>query len=216
MNCENILDIIQLRASESIGEDEIRKYMEHIAKCGDCRSALRGADALRLLKNRPHGEVPDDLFGELTTAAIKKTAPEKTKYRGFWLGTSVGGMVAATFFALALNLGWFDSSTISEPIGESHGAEFIVALYEPRQMSIAIETDRPLAGASISIVLSGDVEIRGFTGQREMTWDEDLDAGLNRLSLPIYATGVAGGQIVVRLDHPLSEKVFVINLRTVT
>ena len=79
-------------------------------------------------------------------------------------------------------------------------------------MNLAFETDRQLDGATISILLSGDVEIDGYGIQRELTWSADLDAGVNRLTLPVLARSINGGQMIVRMTHPLSEQVFVINL----
>jgi hypothetical protein len=93
-------------------------------------------------------------------------------------------------------------------------AEFVVAVREPRNMEIAIETDRPLYGASISIILTGGVELDGYGSQRELNWTADLDAGINRLSLPVVASKSSGGQIVVRMSHPESERVFVVQLKT--
>ena len=60
--------------------------------------------------------------------------------------------------------------------------------------------------------LAGSVEIDGYGPQRELSWSEDLNAGVNRLSLPIIANGFEGGQIIVRLEHPLSQQVFVVQL----
>ena len=88
----------------------------------------------------------------------------------------------------------------------------MVSLDEPRNMNIAFETDRRLDGATITILLSGNVEIDGYGPQRELSWSEDLDAGVNRLSLPVIANGLGGGQIIVRLEHPRSEQLFVVTL----
>jgi hypothetical protein len=126
------------------------------------------------------------------------------------MGTAFGGAVAASLFAIAFSLGW----TGAEQDPAKSTAEFIVALGEPRQMNLAFETDRPLDGATISILLSGDVEIEGYGLQRELTWSEDLEAGVNRLSIPVLASGLNGGQMIVRMTHPMSEQVFVINLPT--
>lgn len=93
-------------------------------------------------------------------------------------------------------------------------AEFVVTLGEPRNMDIAIETGMPLDGASISVLLSGGVELDGYDDRRELTWTTDLEAGINRLSLPVVAIDPAGGKMVVRLDHPDSEQVFVVRLKT--
>ena len=91
-------------------------------------------------------------------------------------------------------------------------AEFYVSAEEPRIVHVAIETKRPLPGAEISVLLSGAVEIDGAGERREFNWTEDLDAGVNRLSLPLLANGQGGGQMLVRLRHPDSEQIFVIDL----
>jgi hypothetical protein len=113
-------------------------------------------------------------------------------------------------FALALALGWIGTPTTHAP----EVAEFMAALSEPRSMNVAIETDRPLEGARISILLSGGIELDGYGGRREVTWNADLQAGLNRLTLPVVAVDQAGGQMVVRLSHPHSEQIFVVRLKT--
>ena len=71
---------------------------------------------------------------------------------------------------------------------------------------------RALPGAEISILLTGNVEVQGFGHRRELKWSDDLDAGVNQLSLPLVASGEGGGQMVVRLSHPDSEQLFVIDL----
>ena len=61
--------------------------------------------------------------------------------------------------------------------------------------------------------MSGSIEIDGYGPQRELSWTENLEAGVNRLRLPVIASGVDGGQMVVRLDHPQSEQVLLVRLR---
>ena len=81
-------------------------------------------------------------------------------------------------------------------------------------MHVAIEADRPLDGATISILLSGDVRVEGYGDRRELVWTDDLDEGINQLTLPLIAIGDEGGQMVVKLDHPDSEQLFVVQLWT--
>ena len=80
-------------------------------------------------------------------------------------------------------------------------------------MEIAIDVDRPLAGAKISVMLAGDVEVEGFGSLRELSWSDDLESGVNRLTLPLRAIGADVGQVVVRLSHPDSEQLFVVKLK---
>lgn len=171
--------------------------------------AMRGAEALALLKNRETGEVPDGLF-EKVEAKLDNSDRQRHTSPRFWLGTTLGGAIAASLFAVALTLGWI----VLPDTNTSDAAEFVVALSEPRNLDIAIETDRPLLGANISIFLAGGVELDGYGDRRELTWTSDLDAGVNRISLPIIAVDAVGGQMVVRLSHPDSDQVFVVRLKT--
>lgn len=170
--------------------------------------AAHGAEALARLRDRDIGSTPDDLFDKLSSRLVE-TSGQDNAGRRFWLGTGFGGAIAASLFAFALALGWIGPSASDSP----EIAEFIVALSEPRMMDIAIETDRPLQGASISILLSGGIELDGYGDQRELIWRSDLKSGINRLSLPVVAVNQAGGRMVVRLSHPQSEQVFVVRLK---
>jgi len=175
----------------------------------ELENATRGSEALATLKNREVGNTPDGLFDQVMS---KVTLPQDAHQHAkrFWMGTGFGAALAASIFAIAVTFGWFGSQSTSN----LDSAQYEIVLHEPREMDIAIETDKELKGATISIILAGNVEISGFAGQRELTWTEDLDAGVNRLSLPLVATGKDGGQVVVRLIHPKSEQVFIVNLRT--
>ena len=171
--------------------------------------ARRGAEALATLKNQDIGSAPDGLFDRIVSSVSRTSSPHR-ETRRFWLGTGFGAAVAASIFTLAVTFGWFGETITSDP----GIAQFQVALNEPRRMDIAIETDHALTGATIRILVAGSISIEGFGSQREISWVEDLDAGVNRLSLPVVATGSEGGQVVVRLSHPNSEQVFVVNLKT--
>lgn len=207
MKCEAVKDNVRAIISVSMTDADMAENMAHIETCPDCRAALRGAEALAELRRRETVAPADHLFNQVLKASTLGTDRE-TSRRRFWYGAGFGGAVAASFFAMALIFGWADDLRPKSPVT----AEFVVALDQPRQMNLAFETNRQLAGATISIVLSGDVEIDGYGVQRELSWSADLDAGVNRLSLPVLANGINGGKMVVRLSHPQSEQLFVIDL----
>jgi hypothetical protein len=92
-------------------------------------------------------------------------------------------------------------------------AEFYVSTSGPRAMNIAIDTETALSGATVSLTLFGGIELDGYANQRHLSWTTDLDAGVNKLTLPIIALGDAGGQVIVQLDHPDKQQEFLVNLR---
>ena len=207
MNCEIVADRIPLIAAGTLPDDEQRACMQHIATCDTCTMALKGAMAMWTVRSLPEETAPDGLFERVMDSAAQAETGRDSGRR-FWLGAGFGGAIAASLLAVAFALG-----LLTVP-GQPAVAEFHVSTMEARPMHVAIEADRPLDGAQISILLSGDVRIDGFGDRRELVWTDDLDEGINQLTLPLIAIGEDGGQMVVRLDHPDSEQLFVVQLRT--
>ena len=205
MSCDFDKDGLRALARGSLAGKERDSVLAHVNRCGDCRAAMRGAEALAELAARDTGDPPAGLFEAVVEKAVSQPARAPRDNR-FWMGAGFGA-IAASLLTVALFFGWTESRV---PAGST--PEFVVSLEEPRQMNLAFETDRVLEAATITILLSGSVEIDGYGPRRELSWTDNLEAGVNRLSLPVIANGFDGGQIVVRLDHPRSEQVFVVRL----
>ncbi len=203
MSCETFQSSIDRLAMHGIGDDERASLLAHVKECADCRMAMQGAEALAVIASRPAPAPRDGLFDDIVAAAVDSAEPQRSQ---FWRGAGFGAL-AASILAAALLFAWPDNPETTSAL-----PEFVVSLDEARPMNLAFETGRPLAGATITIMVSGDVEIDGYGAQRELSWSEDLDAGVNRLSLPLIANGFGGGQVVVRLSHPDSTQLFVVNL----
>lgn len=205
MSCNFDKGRLRLLARGSLEAEERDSVLAHVDGCEDCRAALQGARALVELAGRETATPPFGLFEAVVEKAVSQPA-RPPRHNRFWMGAGVGA-IAASLLAVALFLGLADSRMPGESV-----PEFAVSIEEPRQMNLAFETDRVLEGARITILLSGSVELDGYGPSRELSWTENLDAGVNRLSLPVIANGFDGGQIVVRLEHPQSEQVFVVQL----
>lgn len=204
MKCEFVADKMTMLAAGDLPEDEHRSCMNHIATCEDCSDAFQGAIAMQTMRALPAESAPAGMFERV----MSHTSEQAGTGQRFWLGAGFGGAIAASLLAVAFALGML---TIPE---EPEVAEFYVSMEESRSMHVAIEADRPLENARISILLSGDVQINGAGDRRELSWTDDLDEGINKLTLPLIAIGADGGQMVVRLDHPDSEQLFVVQLKT--
>ena len=207
MNCTEFSEQVTALASGAMAEGRRDDYLSHAGACAGCDAALRGRRATLAMQELPLEVPPPGLLDRIATD-VTRSHPRISKPRSFWSGAAFGGAVAASLLAIALMLGVFElPSTQSQTM-----AEFYVSADEPRTMHVAIEADRALPGADISILLTGNVEVQGFGSRRELNWSDDLEAGVNKLSLPLVASGEGGGQMVVRLSHPDSEQLFVIDL----
>ena len=208
MKCESVVEQIKALAEGSLQGDERSACMNHIAVCEDCADALRGVRAMLVVRDQATAPGSDRVFNRVMSKTSYDPHQQASR-RGFWLGAGFSGAIAASLLAVAFALGVLTNPAPQTPIA----AEFYVSALEVRPMNIAIEADRPLQDAKISILLSGDVEVDGYMDQHELSWVDDLEPGVNQLTLPIRAIGERGGQMVVRLSHPDSEQIFVVQLK---
>ena len=207
MNCTDIAEKIESLATGELPAEQRDACMVHIKGCRDCADALRGSMAMQTLRRQALEPAPEGLF-ERIVEDVTTIEPKRRTSKRFWQGAAVGGALAASLLAAALMLGVLIRPVATAP----QAAEFFVSSSEARIMNIAIEADRALPGATITILLSGNVQVDGYGSRRELSWSDDLEMGVNKLSLPLLASGIGGGQMVVRLSHPDSEQMFVINL----
>jgi hypothetical protein len=209
MKCEGIVELIQSGESAVIDETGRQFVVEHIAQCVDCQNAIRAVEATRWLRNQAIEAPSDGLFARTMGAVAKQPASISRRSSGFWVGTGVGGALAAAFFAAVVALGLLSPPTAQD----SAGAEFFVSTAEPRELNIAIDADSELAGAQLSVSFYGGIEMAGYASQRHLSWTTDLEVGVNKLSLPIIALDNSGGQVIVRLEHPDSQQEFLVQLK---
>ena len=208
MKCESVVEQIKELAEGSLQGDERTACMNHVAVCQDCADALRGVRAMLVVRDQAAVPGSERVFNRVISRTSYDPHQQASR-RGFWLGAGFSGAIAASLLAVAFALG-----VLTNPVPETPAAaEFYVSASEVRPMNIAIEAKQPLENAQISVLLSGDVEIDGFVDRHELSWVDNLEPGVNQLTLPIRAIGERGGQMVVRLSHPDSEQIFVVQLK---
>jgi len=207
MNCEDVIEQL-LEAGNPQDELENRKLTGHVENCDSCRDALRGANAMRLVKNRPAHQPPDGLFTSVMAEATKP-APQAAGKSQFWAGTAVGGFLAAGIVMAIVSFGLFDSppdSAVATPV-------VTMALGDQQEISIAIDAERDLLNTTVIVLVSGGVEIVGLGAQRELSWNTDLQKGVNKLTLPLTAVDLTEGHLVVRLEHEGTQRIFRVDLK---
>lgn len=133
------------------------------------------------------------------TAAAATVKPARAR-RGFraalhrpatWWAAGAGAL-AATLAAVAL---WW-----AHPAAPA-AADLTLALNENREVSLVIDSERALEGATIRLYVSGSVALAGYEGEREIQWSASLTPGANLLSLPVVAREPGDGRIVAEIEH---------------
>jgi hypothetical protein len=75
-------------------------------------------------------------------------------------------------------------------------------------VKLAFSSANALADARLSLSLPVGVELVGYDGRSDISWNTDLEAGTNVLRLPLVGRTAGTDLLVARLDHPTGTKTF--------
>ena len=207
MKCEQVVELLTGPADESMAEER-RNAATHAAECAECRGAVASVHALRLASLAP---VPPPRSGAWERALRTVTArPERDRPRAnrFWLGMGLGAALAT-----AAALGVVALLPFPQAVDPVATPTLSFALNEPQPVNISLNTPEALVDAEIHVVLSGAVSLGGYPGQQELLWRTNLNPGINQLTLPVIATGAAGGQVLVEVIHGGKRRTFLVDVQ---
>ena len=120
---------------------------------------------------------------------------------------AVGGALAAGLALIAFD--YFHSARIERG---STVPSVTMSLNETRDVSVNIDSPEAFMDVDLRVLLTGGIELKGFGSRRELKWKTDLEAGVNRLTLPIVASDRPGGKLLVAVGHGDKQRAFVVEI----
>lgn len=156
-----------------------------------------------LLKDYP---VPDASEAFYDQALARATHEGFRRQRKRWVMTGFGSAVAA---GIALwFVGGFFLNTPDIPATQPGIPGVTMTLEEPRTVNLVFASATALDSAVLTVTLPDGIELAGFPGQREISWQTSLNEGKNLLPLELIAVSPIGGEILARLEHRDRNRTF--------
>lgn len=152
------------------------------------------AELRALLKDYP---MPKATAGYFDQALVRATHAGSRRQRNRWLATGFSGAIAAGL--VLWMIGGFFLTTPQLPTATIPG--ITMTLEAPRTVNLVFASAESLDGATLTVSLPEGIEMSGFPGQREITWQTSLNAGKNLLPLKLIATSSLGGEVFATLTH---------------
>jgi hypothetical protein len=85
---------------------------------------------------------------------------------------------------------------------------FTIALEQEHTVRLVFASATALDSATLTVSLPEGIELAGFPGQREISWETSLQEGKNLLPLTLIALTPAGGELLARLEHEDRDRTF--------
>ena len=158
---------------------------------------------LDLLKDYPMSEATAGFYDQ----ALVRAASEGTRrQRNRWVMTGFGSAIAAGVVLAFLGGTFFNAPGIPEIDSSIPGVTMTLA--EPQTVNLVFASTEVLDAATLTVSLPDGVELAGFPGQREISWETNLIVGKNLLPLRLIALTPTGGEIFARLQHNDRDRTF--------
>ena len=163
----------------------------------------RDQEILELLKDYP---VPQAAEGFYDQALVRATHEGSRRQRNRWLLTGFGAAIAATLAVWVVGGMLLTNPQIPDERASIPGVT--IALEEARTVNLVFASANALDSATLTVTLPDGIELSGFPGQREITWETSLNKGKNLLPLTLVAVQPAGGELLARLEHDERNRTF--------
>jgi hypothetical protein len=147
-------------------------------------------------------------FEEKVFAAVRSQYGARSGHSG---NRFIAGFATAMAASLAL---WFASTVYTPQFGEQAPQVINLAMNQARTVKLVFDAPTDLAEVTLSVELPENIELEGYTGQKQLVWQTSLNKGQNILALPITAIGYGQGELVAQLSYGDKTKQFHLVLKT--
>lgn len=206
MNCTDIQTQLDDYLDDDLLLSEHKAIERHIDGCSACQQSLEEARAIReALRTLPLEEASAD-FESRVFAEVRRQNSQSQNNR-FMTGFATA--LAASVFL------WLTSMVIFAPQQSVESPSVVtVAMHEARPVRLLFEAPSDIQQVTLSIELPANVELSGYPGRSQLSWNTSLKKGQNVLTLPVNAIEAGSGELVAQLSYGGKQKVYRLILKT--
>lgn len=192
MNCTDINNYIEDYLDDQLMQQDRLAFERHVNSCASCESKLERTKTMMLgLKDLA---IPESTvnFEQRVFTEVRRQHKENHSYK------FATGFTTAIAASLAI---WFSSTVfLADPSTEPPGA-ISVAINEVQTVRLMFDSQDDIQQVSLSIGLPENMELDGYPGRKEISWQTSLKKGQNILALPVMAVEYGQGELIATLSY---------------
>jgi hypothetical protein len=167
------------------------------------KRVMEERELLELLQDYP---VPEAEAGFYDRAVVRAVHKGSRRQRNRWMLAGFGSAIAAGLAIWVITA--MLMTTPQLPDAEPTIPGVIIAMEQEHTVRLVFASAEALDSATLTVSLPDGIELAGFPGQREITWETSLQEGRNLLPLTLIALTPAGGELLARLEHKDRNRTF--------
>ena len=167
------------------------------------RTKMQEQELLDMLKEYP---VPEAEAGFYDRALIRAVHKGSRRQRNRWMLAGFGSAIAAGLAIWVITA--MLMTTPQLPDAEPTIPGVTIAMQQEHTVRLVFSSAQALDSATLTVSLPDGIELAGFPGQQEITWQTSLQEGKNLLPLTLIALTPSGGEVLARLEHKDRNRTF--------
>ena len=167
------------------------------------KHGMEEQELLELLRDYP---VPEADAGFYDRALVRAVHKGSKRQRNRWMLAGFGSAIAAGLAIWAITA--MLMTTPQAPDAQPTIPGVTIAMEQEHAVRLVFASAEALDSATLTVSLPEGIELAGFPGQREITWETSLREGRNLLPLTLIALTPAGGELLARLEHKDRNRTF--------
>ena len=167
------------------------------------RYTIGEQELLEMLKDYPVPQAEEGFYDRALVRAVHKGS---RRQRNRWMMAGFGSAIAAGLAIWAITAMLMTTPQLPEAEPAIPGVT--IAMEQERTVRLVFASAEALDSATLTVTLPEGIELAGFPGQREITWETSLKEGKNLLPLTLIALTPAGGELLARLEHDNRNRTF--------
>ena len=167
------------------------------------KRVMEERELLELLQDYP---VPEAEAGFYDRAVVRAVHNGSRRQRNRWILAGFGSAIAAGLAIWVITA--MLMTTPQLPDAEPTIPGVTIAMEQEHTVRLVFSSAEALESATLTVSLPDGIELAGFPGQREITWETSLQEGRNLLPLTLIALTPAGGELLARLEHKDRNRTF--------
>ncbi len=164
---------------------------------------MQEQELLDMLKEYP---APDADPGFYDRALVRAVHKGSRRQRNRWMLAGFGSAIAAGLAIWAITAMLMTTPQLPDAAPAIPGVT--IAMEQEHTVRLVFSSAQAMDSATLTVSLPDGIELAGFPGQREITWETSLKEGKNLLPLTLIALTPAGGELLARLEHKDRNRTF--------